>query len=572
MQDNKFNVLGYFMIGLVFIFIFCQAGFCAEESAEARGAPSGIMTVDFRDADIQNVLRLISLESGVNIVAGKDVRGTVTMRLVNVPWEIALDTVLKTHGYAYERAGNVITIDEVRSLTEQKKAEVELFEVQPLAIEVFKLKYLNAGDVGNAILPLLSKRGSVAVLYRRGPKGWGYSRLGLTKGESIAAGAGAAAAASRISAGVAMMRATDKEKEPFFVKESLTSEEAMSKTLIVTDIPPYVEKIKKTIESMDTMPKEIFIETRIVEVKRDKLRDMGVDLSTGTVSQFQLNPYKLHKGAAVEELGAASYSDNNVPQPFTPLSSGADGISGKANTATKLFNTGLNLVYRKLTGFQFEAIIHALEEDVNANVLSAPKIRTLDNQEASILIGTKYPILKSEVTTAGGTATAVTSAELDYYQDIGIQLLVVPQVNADGYINMIVHPIVSNISGYVSANIGAGTTPIQYPIIQAREAQTQVLLKSGETIAIGGLLKDAKSKGREGIPFLKDIPLLGFFFGRDTNDVEKIDLLIFITAHILEEDQEMAAREDFRYEESKQIDKVYELEAKKKARKFKKTP
>jgi type II secretory pathway component GspD/PulD (secretin) len=128
---------------------------------------------------------------------------------------------------------------------------------------------------------------------------------------------------------------------------------------------------------------------------------------------------------------------------------------------------------------------------------------------------------------------------------------------------MIVHPIVSNITGYVNANIGTETTtPIQYPIIQAREAQTQVLMKSGDTIVIGGLLLDAKSKGREGIPYLKDIPLLGLFFSRDTKTKSKIDLLIFITAYILDENSnEIVAGDSSRLEHARALERQRDREA-----------
>ena len=499
------------------------------ETVEVSGTESGNVTVDFKNADIQTVLRVLSLKSGVNIVAAENVRGTVTIKLVDVPWDVALETILKTYSYAYERIGNVVSVGRVKDLTDQKKELQELFEVQPVVVEVFTLKHLNAGDVLKVITPLLSKRGKASVLYRKGQKGWAYARLGLTKGETAASG----------------------ERETV-MRPGEEDEDIMSRTLVVIDIPPYVDKIRRTIDTMDSIPKQVFIETRIVEVRRDKLVDLGLDISTGTVSTFKLNPVD-HSQA-----GASMYTGNNSPQPFRPQS---DGIKGTSDAATKLFNTGLNLVYKKLGGFEFEVIMHALEEDVDTNVLSAPKIRTLENQEASILIGTKYPILKSSSESTTGTTT--TAAELDYYQDIGIQLLVVPQVNEDGFINMIVHPIVSNITGYVQANIGTTTTtPIQYPIIQAREAQTQVLMKTGETVVIGGLLLDAKSKGREGVPFFKDIPLLGLLFSRDTKSKSKIDLLIFITAYVLDENSnEIKGRDKTRLEHARSLEKQSEIEA-----------
>jgi len=162
---------------------------------------------------------------------------------------------------------------------------------------------------------------------------------------------------------------------------------------------------------------------------------------------------------------------------------------------------------------------------VHTNTLSAPRIMALNNQEATILIGTKYPILMTTDTGAG--STAVTTVTLDYYQDIGIQLSGVPQIGANDYINMVVHPSVSSFSSTLGSN--------SYPIIDTREAETRVLMHDGETIVIGGLLKDVKSRGRTGIPFLKDIPWVGNLFQRDTNDTSKIELLVFISAKIIKE-------------------------------------
>ena len=519
----------------------------SEPEPEGLTTGSGNVTVDFKAADIQTVLRVLSLKSGVNIVAAENVRGTITIRLVDVPWDVALETILTTYGYAFERVGNVISVSSVKAMTEQKEELKKLFETQPVVAEVFTLKYLNAADVANTLRPLLSKRGSVAVLYRRGLSGWAFS-TGVTR----SAGSSTASQTSGTS--------MTPYQPPTPGAEG--NVEGMSKTLVVIEIPPYLEKIRKILETMDSMPKQVFIETRIVEVRRQKLKDLGFDFSTGSVGDFQLNPYK-HG----HEVGAASYGNNNVPAPFSPVS---DGIKGSADATTKLFNTGLNLVFKKLNGFQFEVIMHALEEDVNTNVLSAPKIRTLDNQQAGILIGQQYPILTSSSSSGGGT-TATATASLDYYQPIGIQLNVLPQVSSDGYINMIVHPTVSTITGYVNAGIIStpviGGTPvaIQYPILQTREAETQIILKSGDTIVMGGLLEDVNSKGREGIPFLKDIPLFGNAFSRDTNNKQKVDLLIFITAYVLDQDSNevLSGRDKLRYEATQQTEQVVNVEAKK---------
>jgi type II secretory pathway component GspD/PulD (secretin) len=155
-----------------------------------------------------------------------------------------------------------------------------------------------------------------------------------------------------------------------------------------------------------------------------------------------------------------------------------------------------------------------------------------------MLVGYHTPILQSTVSAGTETTNATVTQTLDYYQEIGIRLNVVPQISEEGYINMIVHPSITSSSASVTATSTAGgttttETKTEYPIIDVREAQTQVLLNDGETIVIGGLLKDVKTKTKVGIPFLVNLPWIGQFFGRDKDNVEKVDLLIFITARII---------------------------------------
>ncbi len=170
-------------------------------------------------------------------------------------------------------------------------------------------------------------------------------------------------------------------------------------------------------------------------------------------------------------------------------------------------------------------LFHALEERVGTNTLSAPSILTLDNQEATILVGEKFPIVNTTVSAQSATTVNVSLQE---YKDIGIQLNVVPQVSGKtkDYINMIIHPAVTTEGTLIES---------KYPRITTREVQTQVMIKSGETIMIGGLIKDVKNESVEGIPLLRKIPILGKLFERTTIDTEKIELIIFITAHIVDD-------------------------------------
>ncbi|MEW6101526.1 MAG: type IV pilus secretin PilQ [Candidatus Omnitrophota bacterium] len=452
------------------------------QSASADSlAMSQNVTLDFKEADIRNVLKIISFKSGVNIVTTPEVMGNITIRLVDVPWEKALDVILRTYGFGYEKIGNIITVAPIEKLTALKKQEVELAQVQPTVTEVFHLKFIDAQDAKKALEPQLSARGKITVLEMTGQAGWEFGGGELGKRKRI-------------------------------VEEKL----GRSKVLIISDVPPVLDKVKEVVAKIDVQPLQVLIEAKVMEVSRDKLKDIGFDFGTGTTGAESSTISATDGLSSDTEIGGHSLGNQITPAIF-----------GAKSSSLSMDNTGMKFLLRKVTGTEFEVMIHALEEDVDTNTLSAPKILTLNNQEASILIGTKFPILKTEIS---GTETAVTQVTLDYYQDIGIQLNVVPQIGINDYINMVVHPVVSTITSSATS-----ITSATYPIIDVREAETRVLMRDNETIVIGGLLKDVKSNQVTGVPFLKDIPFLGFFFRRTTDDVQKIDLLIFLTAKIVRE-------------------------------------
>jgi len=460
-----------------------QAVAAPAQPAVEEGPPSATQTItlDFKEADIRDVLKVIAYKSGVNIVASPEVAGTVNVRITDVPWEKALDVILKSYGYAYDKQENIIMVAPLEKLTAQRKMEQDLAQVQPTVTEIVTLRYIDAGDAKRAIEPQLSPRGCVTILEITGQAGWGFGGA-------------------------------------FSEKRSRTGQTtSRSRTVIVSDIPPVLDKIREVLAKIDVKPKQVLIETRIVEISRDRLKDYGFDYATGGAGSASSNDVTVESVTDELSAGGHVFGGNGVdPAAYGP----------KATTIS-LANTGLNMVFQKLSGTRFEVILHALEEDVATNVLSAPSIMTLDNQEATILVGEQFPIVST--TKSSDTASTV-DVSLDSYIDIGIQLNVVPQVSGvdRDYINMIVHPAVTS-EGTLIEN--------RYPRITTRETQTQILMRSGETIMIGGLIKDVKNESTQGIPFLRRLPWLGkLFFERTTTDTEKIELVIFITANVVDDE------------------------------------
>ncbi len=471
----------------------------AQIQAQPLAPDENLISLDFREADIQTVLQALSRKAHVNIVTSTQVTGQVTLQLEDVSWERALETIISTTGLAYEKQDNVIIVSTLDELKTRREAVKALVEIEPVITKVIRLNYLDAADVKIFLEPQLTAQGKISVLELTGQKGWGF-------GAAQAGGAGS----------------SDE------TRERRQREKARSKAVVITDTPTTLDRIEKILTKVDILPQQILIETRVMEVSRDLLQDLGLEVGTGTSSTSlsttagfvsgttsrSFSQQSLNKAAGQSDL--ANFGGSVLNQFLTP------SVFVPQTTGLTAANTGLQLILRKLRGTQLEALIRALEEDVRTNTLSAPHVVTLSGQEARILIGEKYPILNTQVS---GTTSTTTTTTLDYYQDIGIELFVVPQVSGEDHIDMIIHPVISSRTSTVGSNA--------YPILSVREAETQVILQNEDTIVIGGLLKDVKAKSRIGFPFLGKLPLIGPVFSRTTTDVAKIDLLIFITAKIV---------------------------------------
>lgn len=471
-----------------------------------RDAPaSDVVSISIDNADITQVLTAFSLQTGRSIVIGPEVTGLVTMRLNDVPWDQALEVMLAPYGFGYKSIGETIVVNALDKI-------VEAESVEPLQSRVFRLRYLDATDIKEAIQAQLSARGHFSVLSVRGQKGWRFES---------ASGAGAN---NRRFSGVSALGKLERD-----IADN-ESDQVKSKVFIVADIRSVLERIDSILDEIDLPPVQILIEARFVEVTENLLRDIGVEFGTGLTGAedpgVQSQLYR--DGSSVFAGGLQSISGTVDPSAFEPKSEGLN--------STTPFNAGMSLMFQQLTDTQFQVLLHLLEEDEDANFLSAPRVMTLDNQEATIIVGTKFPIIRSDVTGQSGAV----STSLEYYENIGIQLNVVPQVCDTDKVNMIVHPAVTTQIGVVSARAGAGSgdsIPLtEYPVLDTREAETQILLNNGQTVVIGGLLQDREKSTVLKVPYMGDIPLLGRLFRRDVIDNNKLDLLIFLTATLMSTD------------------------------------
>ena len=426
-----------------------------QKAEETAAMTSGNVTLDFKDADIMNVLRILSYKSGVNIVAGQDVSGPITIRLTDVPWEKALEVILRTYGYTYEREDNIIRVTTTENL-----------EKEELVTEVFSLNYADAVNVPGTIEEMLSDRGSVKF-------------------------------------------------------------DARANLVIVTDIPTNIYKIKQVIEKIDRKTKQVNIEAKIIETTLDKDDKLGIrwttQISASGSSRPTTFPFK-------RSSRGGSYYPVGDPAGSGGGSSATKSIGEFPTDPGSSFPLAVptNYTFGTLNFTQFQAVLEMLKSRTNTKIISNPRITTLDNKEAQITVATTYNIPTYERNDSTG------NYEITGYQekDLGILLSVTPQINPEGYIVVKIAPEVSAFAAWDTFTTSGGN--IQAPRFTTRRASTQVMVRNGETIVIGGLIKEETTDAVYKVPILGDIPLLSLLFKKKEKEISSTDLLFFITVNIVE--------------------------------------
>ncbi|MGE3965551.1 MAG: hypothetical protein AB7I09_15760 [Planctomycetota bacterium] len=271
-----------------------------------------------------------------------------------------------------------------------------------------------------------------------------------------------------------------------------------ARVLTVTDRSVYVESIAERIHTLDVKPQQVEVDVKIIEIRHGRSDSRGFDWNTVLAISGANRPTTLPWGDTGGKLFPTDF-----PDPATGFTFGS------------------------LTASQFTAVLRLIRESTDAEVVSEPNITTLDNIEASILIGQKFPVTSETI----DPQTAVRTVTLDYYEDIGIQLLVVPSVTEDQRIQLVIHPAVSTVAGLIED---------RFPIIDTREADTQVLLPSGDTAVIGGLVSRDTDELERSVPWLSRIPFLGYFF-RYREEVESsTELVIFVTPRLVKDATQLA--------------------------------
>ncbi|HSB70600.1 MAG TPA: type IV pilus secretin PilQ [Candidatus Methylomirabilis sp.] len=436
----------------------------AVSAGPPAGPANGRISMDFKDADINNLLRIIAEVSGMNVVAGSDVSGKVTVRLVNVEWQQALDVILKINNMGYELDGNIIRVAPLGKLQAERRAredarsaaakaqrdeEKTKTELEPLETRVIAVNYAKAGEV-------------VKNLDR-------LKTLG------------------RPDASIAVDDRTNK--------------------LIVKETRGTLDKMVDLLKQLDQATPQVLIEARLVESTRSFSQSLGVEygfVKNATAGSRALSVFTSQVGTNIQ------VPDGSTANPI-PIA-----ISFPAG-GTSPIGIGFSLLGEKGA---LLARLSAAESEQKIKTLSAPKVATLDNQEAEIRQGSQVPY--TTVDSSGRTVVA--------FQDAFIRLKVTPHITNDRRVSMKVEAERT----FPGARIDfAGGFAFQ---LQQRKATTNVLASNGATIVIGGLLQTDDSVSDTGIPWLMRVPVLGAFFkSHSIGPNDRTELLIFLTPTILEE-------------------------------------
>ncbi len=420
------------------------AGFTAEATVLATSTPKQTrkeskrrITIDLKDADIVNVLRLLAEVSGENIVASDDVKGKITLHLSEVPWDEALETILKTKGYDKVRHHNILRI--ALSETIQKEREQALAtqkaneQVEPTLIKMVPINYADAKEIESQVKSLLTGRGTVQV-------------------------------------------------------------DSRTNTLIIEDIKSNIDRVVLLTRHLDKQTPQVLIEARIVEATTNNSEALGI--------QWGGN---LQASAATGNATGLSFpnsiqNDFAVNVPAGIASGGALGFVFGSAGGSSLLNLRLQ----------------ALEEEGKGKIISSPRITTLDNRTAKISQGIDIPIT---VTSQMGVAST-------RFVAAALELEVTPHVTNDGSVLM---KIKTSKNEPNLGLVGFDNTPS----IAKKNAETEVLVRDGDTTVIGGIYTRSTSEVYSKVPILGDLPIIGWLFKSRNREDKRAELLIFITPRIV---------------------------------------
>ena len=439
------------------------------------------ISLDFQDIEVRRVLQLLADFTGINMVAADTVQGNITLRLKDVPWDQALDIVLKTKNLDKRRNGNVIWIAPVSELIkaeeEEAKAIAQSVKLAPLQTEYIQLSYAKAADIEKLIT---QGKNSGSGNSSSGPNN-NADPLGDSVGSLLS-------------------------------PRGTISTDPRTNTLIINDTSQKIDQIRKMIDLLDVSVKQVMIEARIVSASTDFSKEMGVKwgvLSQGVTNNRNLlvggsdtTLWNLREPEKDSELGGYKYTIERPDNLNVDLGAVTPGASRIA----------FGLI--SLSDFMLDLELSAVQADGYGEVISTPKVMTADKQSAKIEAGTQIPYATSSGNNGPKTEFINATLSLD----------VTPSITPEGKVMMKLN---------ITKDSPGPATPTGQLTINKNAIDTNVLVDNGETVVLGGIFEETSNNSQTKVPFLGDIPYLGKLFRRDSKTENKRELLIFVTPRIV---------------------------------------
>ena len=430
------------------------------------------MTMVFQDLDVRAALQLVADISGQNIVVSDSVRGSMTLRLQSVPWDQALDIILRTKGLDKRQDGNVIIVAPADEIASREKAELaarkDLQELEPLRSEFLQVNYAKAADMASLIKStgrsLLSPRGNVSVDVR-------------------------------------------------------------TNTLLLQDTADRLEDIRRMVSTLDIPVRQVKIESRLVIVNNDFQRELGAVLGFNGVQKNGANGIVTTSGSAAGTDTILSSALSNLTGtgsafPVT-LPTGTSGAPTRYNVNLPVASPAGSIALGILgSDYLLDLELSAAQTETRADIISSPSVITANQKQATIMQGTEIPYQES----ASSGATSI------QFKPAVLSLEVTPQITPDNRIILDLDVKKDTIGQVVVASGG-----VNVPSIDTQEITTQVLVSDGQTVVLGGILQTTHRIDETKVPYLGDVPILGNLFKTTTKTNDKDELLIFVTPKILHE-------------------------------------
>ncbi len=436
------------------------------------------LSLDFQDIEVRAVLQIIADFTDLNLVASDTVQGRITLRLQNVPWDQALEMVLKNKGLDKRQVGNVLMVAPAAEIAERERQEIttkkQLEELAPLRTEYIRVRYANAKEMFELF---------------RGDSSGGRSGGGGGRGGNQSTG-------SVLS-----------ERGQGVVDERTNS-------IIITDTAERIEAFKRLVDQIDIPIRQVMIEARVVIANTDFQRELGV--RWGGIGYNEKRGERIIDFAGsrdgLDDTGGTSPRDWFVSDP-------ADGKSFDLNEANVVDLAVANPYASAAIGIltdntYLDLELSALENSGYAEIVSQPKVITSDKQLAIIKTGKE--IGYQETAPSGGTTTG--------FREAVLKLEVTPQITPD---NRIIMDLI-----VWKDSIGQNT-PSGVPTVDITRLETKVLVNNGQTVVLGGVFSLEGTKGENKVPVLGDIPYLGRLFKKTVDNQFKTELLIFVTPKLM---------------------------------------